>query len=450
MSADISKLIQLEFNCKNCENEIELYYILVNQTRQIVDYEQAVLLTTNLNSKLNTVAISDMTTVDLTSPYYVQFVNEFSNFYIDLNNENINKVHTVDNKCLDESLKAQIKKFSPQNIIWIPLKTIKSNIEIKYFMVIFRNKPFDEKEIGILQHISVSYQYFLFSMRKCSIKTTLENFKFKNKYFKYGLIALFLVMFVPVRMSVLSPFEVQAKNPFVVTSPLEGAIDKIKVSPNETVKENQLLVKIKDTDLRNNYEVAIRKLETVKAELHTIKQASFFDMDKKTQINRLESEVKLKEAELEFAKSQLAKTDIFSTSNGIAIIKNPNEWEGKPVVTGERILLIAQKESIELKIMMPVSDAIFLEENSDVTLFFDNKIFESWDASIANISYEPEMTPENVLSYKIIADFKDLKQNDELPKIGLRGTAKIYSQNVSLFFYLFRKPITALRQFVGW
>lgn len=449
MNNDLAKLIQLEYNCKNCENDTELYYILVNQTRSLVDYDQAVLLTTSLNSKLTPVAISDMTAVDSTSPY-VQFVNEFTNYYINLNKENIGEVHNININELDESLKKQIKNYSPSNILWVPLKTIKNNIEIEFYLLLFKNSSFNEKEIEIIKHISESYKYFLFSVRKCGLKTFLENFKFKSKYFKYGLLALILVMFIPVRMSVLAPFEVKAKDPFVVTSPIEGAVDEIKISPNEFVKKDQLVVKIKDTDLSNNYEVALRKLETIKAQLHTVKQVSFYDSDRKTEINKLESEVKLKVAELEYAKSQLEKTNIYAKSEGIAIIKNPNDWIGKPVVTGERIFLVAKQKQIELKIMLAVSDALFLQENADVKIFIDNKVFESWDAKISNISYEPELTPENILSYKIIADFNDLNQNDEAPTIGLRGTAKIYSDEVSLFFYLFRKPITGLRQFIGW
>ena len=123
---------------------------------------------------------------------------------------------------------------------------------------------------------------------------------------------------------------------------------------------------------------------------------------------------------------------------------------GKPVITGERILLIANPNEIEIKIMLSVKDALFLKESAEVKIFLDNKIFETWDAKITQIFYKPIVTPENIVSYKIIADFNDLKQNEDIPKIGLRGTAKIYSQKVSLFFYLFRKPITSLRQLVAW
>jgi hypothetical protein len=181
-----------------------------------------------------------------------------------------------------------------------------------------------------------------------------------------------------------------------------------------------------------------------------MKQAGFYDADKKSQINRLESEVKLKEAELNYSKSLLQKTDIYSKAQGIVIVDNPNEWKGKPVITGEKILLIANPNEIEIKIMLSVKDALFLEENADVKIFLDNKIFETWGAKISQISYKPQVTPENIVSYKIIANFNDLKENENIPKIGLRGTAKIYSQEVSLFFYLFRKPITTLRQLVAW
>lgn len=100
--------------------------------------------------------------------------------------------------------------------------------------------------------------------------------------------------------------------------------------------------------------------------------------------------------------------------------------------------------------MLPVSDAIFLEENAIVKAFFDNDPTNSWDGRVKYISFKPELTEQNILSYRIIADFKDINENGYLPSIGLRGTAKIYSKNVSLFFYLFRKPITATRQWIGW
>ncbi|MDZ7818632.1 MAG: efflux RND transporter periplasmic adaptor subunit [Aliarcobacter sp.] len=257
-------------------------------------------------------------------------------------------------------------------------------------------------------------------------------------------------MFLPVRLSVLAPLEVDAKNPYVVTSPLNGVIEEVKIFPNDKIEKEQLIVQFDDVDFKNNYLVAKRTLDVTNAELFSTKQSSFMDPKQKSQISQLENQVKLKEAELNFAKDQLDKTKIYAKEEGIAIINNPNDWKGKPVNTGERIFLIANPNSIELKIMLPVSDAIFLEENAIIKAFFDNDPTNSWKAKVKYISYKPELTEQNVLSYKIIAQFDDINENGYIPSIGLRGTAKIYSKQVSLFFYLFRKPITATRQWIGW
>ncbi|MDD2888488.1 MAG: hypothetical protein PHY66_11870 [Aliarcobacter sp.] len=39
METNISKLLQLEHNCRNCESLKELYYQVVNETRSLDNYE---------------------------------------------------------------------------------------------------------------------------------------------------------------------------------------------------------------------------------------------------------------------------------------------------------------------------------------------------------------------------------------------------------------------------
>lgn len=445
---NISKLLQLEHNCRNCESIKELYYQIVNETRNLVNYSQGVLLTIDFSGKYKVVGISDIPVVDSTSPY-VQWIE---NIIIDLNNNEKSKdIFVVDTKTdLKQIDLNSMHEFSPSNILFIPLKSIKENREINYILLLFKEEGWLEKDILILKHLSSSLAYFLFAMRSTGISQILRKISFKNKYLKISIFLLIILMFLPVKLSVLAPLEVEAKNPYVVTSPLNAVIEEVKVFPNDKIEKEQLLVKFDDVDFNNNYLVAKRTLDVANAQLHTVKQSSFFDATQKSQISQLESQVKLKEAELNFAQEQLGKTKIYAKEDGIAIINNPNDWKGKPVTTGERVFLIAKPQSIELKIMLPVSEAIFLEENALVKAFFDNDPTNSWSGKVKYVSYKPELTEQNVLSYKITADFDDIKENGYIPSIGLRGTAKIYSKKVTLFFYLFRKPITAVRQWIGW
>ncbi len=448
MELNILKLLQLEHNCRNSENIKELYFQIVNQTRSLVDYSQGVLLTTDLTGKYKVVAISDVSVVDTTSP----FVQWIESVIVDLSKNGKSKdIFFVDNKNdLSKINFESINEYSPPNLLYVPLKNIKENIETNYIFLLSKEQIWEDKEIEIFKHLSSSLAYFLFAMRKTGFLNSLKKISFKNKYFKIALVILFVLMFLPVRLSVLAPLEVEAKNPYVVTSPINAVIEEVKVFPNEKVEKEQLIVTFDNVDFINNYNVAKRTLDVANAELFTAQQSSFLDPKQKSQIAQLESQVKLKEAELNFSQEQLNKTKIYSKEEGIAVINNPNDWKGKPVFTGEKIFLIANQSSIELKIMLPVSDAIFLEEGAIVKAFFDNDPTNSWSAKVKYISYKPELTEENILSYKIVANFDDIKENGYIPSIGLRGTSKIYSKKVSLFFYLFRKPITSIRQWIGW
>jgi hypothetical protein len=56
------------------------------------------------------------------------------------------------------------------------------------------------------------------------------------------------------------------------------------------------------------------------------------------------------------------------------------------------------------------------------------------------------MSPSGVLGYRLKASLADDKAP---PRIGLRGTAKLFGDRVTLFYYLMRRPLSAARQFLG-
>ena len=72
---------------------------------------------------------------------------------------------------------------------------------------------------------------------------------------------------------------------------------------------------------------------------------------------------------------------------------------------------------------------------------------KSLEGKLLRASYQPSLSPEGILSYKLTASYDGNAMS--LPRIGLRGTAKVYGSKVTLFYYLFRKPITFVRQLVG-
>ena len=109
-------------------------------------------------------------------------------------------------------------------------------------------------------------------------------------------------------------------------------------------------------------------------------------------------------------------------------------------------MTIADPNLVEFLIWLPVKDSIIINNKAKVKIFLDINPMNSLKGKVLRASYKPYLSPSEVLSYKLVASFDE---NQEIPRLGLRGTAKIYGSRVTLFYYLFRKPITYMRQFIG-
>ena len=97
-----------------------------------------------------------------------------------------------------------------------------------------------------------------------------------------------------------------------------------------------------------------------------------------------------------------------------------------------------------MRVELPVGDAIALEPGAEVALFLDSDPLHRYRATLQRAAYEAQPTPAGQLAYRLDAGFEETP-----PRIGLRGTAKLFGQRAPLAVYLLRRPLAALRQSVG-
>jgi hypothetical protein len=143
----------------------------------------------------------------------------------------------------------------------------------------------------------------------------------------------------------------------------------------------------------------------------------------------------------------LNKATLKATQEGIILMEDPNEWEGRPVQTGERILSIADIKHTELEIWVGVNDAIALKKGANVKFFRNSTPHKPLDAQLSFLSYEPQVDPSGVLAYRMLAQWDSL---EDAPILGLKGSAKVYGDKTVLGLYLLRRPMAVIRQWIGW
>ena len=118
----------------------------------------------------------------------------------------------------------------------------------------------------------------------------------------------------------------------------------------------------------------------------------------------------------------------------------------RPVVAGEKIMQIADPAKVELEIMLPISDAINLEPGAETVFFLNIDPQTPLGARVRWSSFRATATAEGFLAFRLKAEFVD---GESPPRIGLRGTAKVFGDETSIFFFLFRRPLAKARQWLG-
>lgn len=437
----IAKLIGLEKKTREAKTEDELNFVIVNETRQLVDYISSFLLLKSPTDNFVTKATSDIATVDRTSPLinYLEKIINHKNYRDskDIQNINLEKI--------SKSLKIKKAKNIPNFILQVPL--FSPQLGFQGFLILSKSENFKDTEIELLTHLASTFGHALNSFKKdFSIKKFIKK-NFSGKRFWLGIFIFVIISVIPVKIKSTAPVDVVPSTPKLITAPFDGVVKNVVINNNDKVIVGDLVVLLEDLDLTNEYNLAQQSLQIAEKELLRSRQSSFSDKKEKARLAELVAQVDLKKAELKSVSERLKNSKIYSTQNGVAIVDRKSEWQGRPVSVGEKIITIANPKEIEFLIWLPVKDSLVIEKNSLVKVFLDVNPMSSLKGKLKRASYQPSLSPEGILSYKLTASYEGIAK--KLPRIGLRGTAKVYGGRVPLIYYLFRKPITFVRQLIG-
>ena len=89
-----------------------------------------------------------------------------------------------------------------------------------------------------------------------------------------------------------------------------------------------------------------------------------------------------------------------------------------------------------------------LKDRALVRVFLDTDPLNPVRARLVRADKRATVRENQTLAFRLVAEAEDPLVSSRL-LLGARGTAQVYSDNVPLGFYLFRLPISAVRQWIG-
>lgn len=429
--------IHLLLRAMSAEKPADLQFIIANETIQLAHYRQAAFFD-SINGKPILSTASGLVSVAENSPYSV-WLNHFAKTFS--TNAGAQRIHFAD---VTSEHAESWQEWLPEHLLVIPLI---HNEKLYGHALYAREEAWTDNEINYFAFAHNAYSYCMAALKKTRFSFTGMLAKlFTLKTFVFSSLAFAALMFVPVRLSTLAPVEVIALNAFSVATPQDGVIHEFKVQPNSNIKTGDVLFTLDDTSITNRFEITAKELATAKADVLVAEQRAFDDIKGKADLAGALGRMREKEAALASIKALMARVEIKAERDGIAIFSDANDWIGRPVQTGERVMQIANPADAGLLMWLPVKDALNIEAGAPMRLFLHIDPLHPISAKLQQTSYSASMSPENVSSYRLKGAFE---KTSNLPRIGLRGTARISGEWSVLGYYLFRRPISAAREWLG-
>jgi multidrug resistance efflux pump len=432
-----SLFLQIERAARKAATRAELGYAIVNETRRLVPYRQAVLFAAVGAKRLKVEAISAVSVTDAEAPLVRFLAHALRGLGAD------GKTVALDNAALAGTLPADLhaewQSWMAAHTLWLPL-TGPDGRRLAGLCVT-RDEPFAPGDVLLLEQLADAYAHAW----RFFVRGQRSTWRWTRILLPLAAAGIVAAGFMPVPQTALAPAEIVARDAFVVAAPMDGVVAKLEIGANARVEPGTVLLRYDDTALRARRDVAMRAVDVARADLRRASQAAFTDRQSGAQVAMLEAQARLRETEVAAAEEMLARVELRAERSGIALIGEVDDWTGRPVRTGERVLRIADPSMAELRIDVAPADAAMLGVGEAVTLFLDSDPLRPLAARIVSTAYEAQRLPDGTLAYRVTAE---LDQTQGV-RIGLRGTARIEGPQVPLAFYLFRRPIAALRQMVG-
>lgn len=427
----LSTLLHLEARAREAATAPELGFIMVNETAGLVAFRQSALWVKGRGVQ----ALSGVPQVEGNTPF-VLWLDRVCRRLADGG-----AAGPVDHALLDDHDAAEWNDWLPLATLWLPLKGIGG-------LLVARDAPFSDGEIGLAEHVCGAYGHAWAALHR---PNPLERLKARltampRRRIRLIAAAALLAALFPVRLSVLASAEMVPANPALVRASMEGVIDVIHVGPNDAVAEGQILFDLDATTILSKLEVADKALAGAEAEYRQAIQQALWDPKAKAQLVIIGGRIEERRAEAEYLKGLLGRTQVKAPRAGIAVFDDPSALLGRPVALGEKVMAVTGETDTEIEAWLAIGDAIPLQAGALVKVFLDVAPLSPLDGQVRILGYEAQPRPDGTMGYRLRAT---IDAGEAKPRLGLKGTARIDGERVPLAYWLFRKPMAVLRQWLG-
>lgn len=279
-------------------------------------------------------------------------------------------------------------------------------------------------------------------------------FRKRKKIGRLGAVGALLLLlclgagsFLHVPMRVIAPCEVVPHSPTVLTAPVDGVIEQIHVEPGQHVEQGTLLFSYDKRWMEAQVRQAEKQRQMVLSERkRMLAQLVQEKHDQFAQLSLLDLQKEQHDARIEFLQKMAEKLDVYAPHSGMVWVSDPDDWRGKPVSVGEKVLRLSRHGATAIKVSIEERDKLDFQKGDAVQIVLHAHPHRTYGAVLRYLSPQAQPNQAGVNSFEAMADWQKMGEKTTL---GLRGHAILYGPSVPFFYMLWRKPIGLVRATLG-
>ena len=439
MTQQLAAMLALASKARASESAAELRFLLLNETRSLMDYRQAVFW----DGASETLALSGLVEVDKHTPYA-----QWLRAVIKALSRSHPKSAIVEAKDLPEDLRADWALWWPQFAWWQAPET--AGVMPAVASLWASERLWTEADRALMGEWLDTWRHAaaaLHGPRRHARGPARPNAGYKR--WRLALVASGIVgalWLTPVHLSVLAPAELVPSQPIDVRAPLDGVVDAMLVQPNQAVQAQQALFRYDQALLDNDLKVAQEALAAAQSAYRQTLQRALSDRQAREQLSQLQGRIGELQSQVSYWGEQQSRAEVRAPQGGMVLLDDAASWSGKPVHVGERVLRIATPGDLEIEGWLSMADAIELNADAPVKLYLNARPLSPLSGRLKHIAFEASLRPDGQYAYRLRARL-DAPVAD---MIGLKGTLKIEGEQVSALYWMARRPLASLRATLGW
>lgn len=325
-------------------------------------------------------------------------------------------------------------------MVYIP---IGPNARHQLGLILWFAKAIDPKITPVLELMATSLSdIYKHKWQQTPPKKILPHLR--KKHLSIILAIILALGFIRLPQTTIATAEIAPNQPQLVSTSMDGIIQTVLVKPNQTVKKGDVLFTLDDIEIKNQYEEAKHQALVYKERYLKAYRNAFTDNDSKKDLAFLKSEIIQAKIKQKHYASLLARTQIKAKKDGVVLYGQLKDILGKPVQTGERVMLLANPKDKRIDFWLPMDNIVDIEKNQSLIFYPNLAPLSSVKATLDYINFIAHPMPNGQLGY-----FGQASLESEGGKMGEKGTLKLYGQSKSIWQLILQRPIRFIRQQVG-